>query len=282
VADVGFELRGPGTPLGTLLAELWRARNVLWTLARKDFHARYRRTMLGLLWAVGLPLVQAAVLAVVFTHIVHFASALKHLPQGANIRYPVFVYAAITVWSFFSTIMPIASTAIVDNGGLARKIYFPRALFPLLAVASGVYPLAISLGVLFALTLGLQHSVSVSFLWVIPGGLLTLAITAGFGLLLSALHVYFRDVRFIVQAIMSVLFYLSPVIYAVQSAPHALRNVVGLGPMSGPIELMRLAIGAVDPNWPTVVGYWVLWFAVTTGLGLLLQSRYDRVFVDLM
>jgi hypothetical protein len=61
-----------------------------------------------------------------------------------------------------------------------------------------------------------------------------------------------------------------------------LRNVVGLGPMSGPIELMRLAIGAVDPNWPTVVGYGVLWFAVTTGLGLLLQSRYDRVFVDLM
>lgn len=282
MADVGFELRGPGTPLGTLLVELWRAKNVLWALARKDFHARYRRTMLGLLWAVGLPLVQAAVLAVVFTHIVHFASALKHLPQGANIRYPVFVYAAITVWSFFSTVMPTAATAIVDNSGLARKIYFPRALFPLLAVASGVYPLAISLGVLFVLTLGMQHTITLSFLWVIPGGLLTLAITAGFGVLLSALHVYFRDVRFIVQAIMSVLFYLSPVIYAVQSAPQALRHVIGLGPMSGPIELMRLAIGAVDPNWPTVVAYGLGWFVVTTGLGMWLQSRYDRVFVDLL
>lgn len=282
VADVGFELRGPGTPLGTLLTELWRAKNVMWTLARKDFHARYRRTMLGLLWAVGLPLVQAAVLAVVFTHIVHFAAALKHLPQGATVRYPVFVYAAITVWSFFSTNMPTAATAIVDNGAVAQKIYFPRALFPLLAVAAGVYPLGISFGVLLALTLGMQHAVTVSFLWVIPGGLLALAITAGFGLALSALHVYFRDIRFIVQAVMSVLFYLSPIIYAVQSAPGVLRHIVGYGPMAGPIELMRLAVGAGDPNWVAIVGGGIGWFAVTAAIGLWLQSRYDRVFVDLM
>jgi len=277
----GFELRGPSTPLGTLFADLWRARRVLVVLARKDFYARYRRTTFGMLWAVALPLIQATVLAVVFTQIVHFASVVKRT-NGADVSFPVFIYSAITAWSFFSTNMPSAATAIVDSGGLARKIYFPRALFPLLVVTTGLYPFGIGIGVLLAMKLTLQQSVTIDFLWVIPGAMLTVAITAGFGLLLSALHVYFRDVRYIVQAVMSVLFYLSPIIYAVQSAPGALRHVVGYGPMAGPIELMRLAIGGADSNWPATVAIGIGWFVATAGIGMLLQSRYDRVFVDLM
>ena len=277
----GFELRGPSTPLRTLLADLWRARRVLIVLARKDFYARYRRTTFGLLWAVALPLIQATVLAIVFTKIVHFASVV-HRTNGAHVNFPVFIYSGITAWSFFSGNMPTAATAIVDSGGLARKIYFPRALFPLLVVTTGLYPLGIGLGVLLAMKLGLQHTVTIDFLWVIPGALLSVLITAGFGLVLSALHVYFRDIRYLVQAVMSVLFYLSPIIYAVQSAPGALRHIVGYGPMAGPIEFMRLGTGGADNNWPATVGVGVAWFVVTAGFGLWLQSKYDRVFVDLM
>jgi ABC-type polysaccharide/polyol phosphate export permease len=277
----GFELRGPSTPLGTLLTDLWRARRVLVVLARKDFYARYRRTAFGMLWAVFLPLLQATVLAIVFTKIVHLATVV-HRTNGAHVSFPVFIYSGIAAWSFFSTNMPSAATAIVDSGGLARKIYFPRALFPLLVVTTGLYPFVIGLGVLLAMKLALQHSVTVDFFWVIPGAVLTVAITAGFGLVLSALHVYFRDVRYIVQAVMSVLFYLSPIIYAVQSAPGALRHVVGYGPMAGPIEFMRLATGGADSNWPATIGVGIGWFVVTAGIGMWLQSKYDRVFVDLM
>jgi ABC-type polysaccharide/polyol phosphate export permease len=218
---------------------------------------------------------------VVFTKIVHFASAV-HRTNGAHVSFPVFIYAGITAWSYFQQNMPNAATAIVDSGGLARKIYFPRALFPLLVVTTGLYPFVIGIGVLLVMTLAFQHSVGIDFLWVVPGALLAVAITAGFGLLLSALHVYFRDVRYIVQAVMSVLFYLSPIIYAVQSAPGALRHVVGYGPMSGPIEFMRLATGGADSSWLNCVGAGLGWFIVTGGIGLWLQSRYDRVFVDLM
>lgn len=279
--DAGFELRGPSTPLGTLLSDLWRARTVLFVLARKEFYARYRRTALGMLWAVGLPLVQAAVLAVVFTKIVHLGAVLNRT-NGAHVSFPVFIYTALTAWTFFSQNMTTAATSIVDNGALARKIYFPRAMFPLLVVTTGLYPLGISLGILLVLKLALQHTISVSFLWVIPGAALTVAICAGFGLLLSALHVYFRDVRYIVQAVMSVLFYLSPIIYAVKSAPGALRHVVGFGPMAGPIELMRLGTGGADSSWLACVAAGLAWFVVTASIGMVLQSRYDRVFVDLM
>jgi ABC-type polysaccharide/polyol phosphate export permease len=277
----GFELRGPSTPLPELLVELWRSRRVLGVLARKDFYARYRRTSFGMLWAVGLPLVQAAVLAAVFSRVGNFSSALRN-HSGLAVSFPVFIYAGMTAWSFFTNTMPNAATAIVDNGGLARKIYFPRALLPLLVVTTGVYPLAISAVVLLVMALALVHHVGPSFLWVVPGCLLAVAITAGFGLLLSALHVYFRDVRFIVQALMSVLFYLSPIIYSLQSAPGALGSFVLFSPMTGPIELMRLGVGAADPNWASAVGLGCGWFLITGAIGLVLQSRYDRVFVDLM
>jgi ABC-type polysaccharide/polyol phosphate export permease len=280
VGAAGFELHGPSTPVSRLLADLWAARRVLAVLARKDFYARYRRTSLGLLWAVGLPLVQAAVLAVVFTRVVHLGNLVNR--TNGHVSFPVFLYAGLTAWSYFATNMPPAATAIVDNAGLAGKIYFPRALFPLLVVTTGLYPLVIGTGVLFAMTLALEHHVGVDFLLVLPAMALTVAITAGLGLVLSALHVYFRDIRFVVQAVMSVLFYLSPVIYSLNAAPGALGHVVSYGPMAGPIELFRLATAGADDGWGLAVLGGVGWFVVTAAIGLVLQSRNDRVFVDLL
>lgn len=280
--DEVLELRGPGTPLPALLAGLWRARPVLVMLARQDFYARYRRTRLGLLWAAGLPLIQAIVLSIVFTHVVRFGAAVQHALGAGSFSYPVFVYAGLTAWAFFSGNLLSASTAIVDNRGMASRIYFPRAFFPLLVVASGVYPLLITLVILLLLTVALQGGITVAFLWVIPGAALTLAVTSGFGLLLSAAHVYFRDIRFLVQAALSVMLYLSPVLYSLSTAPLLLRHVLTYSPMSGPIELFRLAVRSADPNWPTAVAGGLGWFAVLTVVGLWLQSRYDRVFVDLL
>lgn len=276
----GFALDGPSTPVGRLLAEIWAARRVLLVLARKDFYARYRRTSLGLLWAVGLPLIQASVLAVVFSRVVHLHSVVNR--TNGTLSFPVFLYAGLTAWSFFVSNMPTSATAIVDSAGLATKIYFPRALFPLLAVMTGIYPLAISTGVLAAVTLALTHHLGVEFLYVVPGGLLAVGITAGFGLTLSAIHVYFRDVRFVVQAVMSVLFYVTPVIYSIDAAPGALGRFVAFGPMAGPIELFRLATVGADHDWAVPVLGGIGWMVVTVVIGVLLQSRNDRVFVDLL
>lgn len=276
----GFRLSGPGTPVRTLLATTWRTREVLLVLARKDFYARYRRTSLGLLWALGLPLIQALVLALVFTHVVHVGSAVRNVHGGAHFSYAVFVYSGIVGWTYFSGNMPNAATAVVDNTGLAGKIYFPRLMLPLLVVVTGIYPLVISLGVLLVMTIGLQHSVGPQFLYVIPASLLAVAITAGFGMALSALHVYFRDVKFLVQAVMSVLFYATPVIYALANAPKSVQQVLALGPMTGPIELFRMATVGADPIWARAVIGGGVWFVALTALGVFLHSRFDRVFVD--
>jgi ABC-type polysaccharide/polyol phosphate export permease len=279
-ASAGFELVGPGTPVGALLATTWRTREVLFVLARKDFVARYRRTALGLLWALALPLVQAIVLAAVFTRVVHVGSAVQHAHGGANFSYAVFVYAGIVGWSYFSSTMPAASTAVVDNSGLAGKIYFPRLMLPLLAVVTGAYPLLISLALLLGMVLLLQHSVGPEFLLVVPAAAFTVAVTAAFGVALSALHVYLRDVRFVVQAVMSVLFYATPVIYSLSNAPSSVRLLLALGPMAGPVELFRMATVGADGAWPQAVAGGCAWIVVLLAVGIWLHSRFDRVFVD--
>lgn len=278
--SAGFELAQEGTPVGGLVATAWRMRAVLLVLARKDFYARYRRTSLGLLWALGLPLVQAVVLAAVFTKVVHVSGAVRGVQDGADFSYAVFVYSAIVGWSYFAASMPAAATAVVDSSALAGKVYFPRLMLPLLVVVTGLYPLVISLGLLLAMVLVLQHSVGPEFLLVVPASMFTVAVTAALGLTLSALHVYFRDVRFLVQAVMSVLFYATPVIYSLGNAPASVRRLLAAGPMTGPIEIFRMATVGPDDGWPWAVGFGLAWVGVFGLLGLLLHSRFDRVFVD--
>src|SRR4051812_13591302 len=100
----GFVLRGPSTPVTELLRGTWRSRRLIRTLARKDFHVRYRRTVFGLLWAVGLPLLQGLVIAVVFSHLLGAARI------GKTSDYAVFVFAGLVPWSFANQTVSVAST----------------------------------------------------------------------------------------------------------------------------------------------------------------------------
>jgi ABC-type polysaccharide/polyol phosphate export permease len=277
-SEAGFELRGPSTPPKTMLRELWAARGLLLILARKDFYVRYRRTALGVVWAVGVPLVQASVLAIVFTHVVGIGRGVA----GSQHEYAVFLYAALVPWNYIANAGPSASTAIVDNVGLAGKIYFPRALPVLVTAFSAVYPLVIGLLLLLGMSVVVGDGVGISFLLVIPGATLSVLLVVCLGLCLSALHVYFRDVRYIVTAVLSVGFYLTPIIYPL-SRPHgALRHVLALGPAAGPIEIFRAATVGADSSYGLAVIACAGWCLVFGGIGFWLQCRRDRVFVDLL
>ena len=130
IGSGGFELRGSRTTVRHLVRDIWRSRELLVTLARKDFFVRFRRTSFGVLWAVGLPLVQASVLAVVFTRVVR-------IETGGN--YGIYVFSGMLPWTFLSGTVTMGSTSIVDGSALATKIYFPRALLPLVTLGANLY-----------------------------------------------------------------------------------------------------------------------------------------------
>ena len=269
----GFALEGELTPLPQLGRQLWDSRELVAILARKDFYVRYRRASFGLLWAVGLPLFQAVILAVVFSKVVK-------IHAGAN--FAVFVLIGMVPWTYFSTTLATASTAIVDGSGLSTRIYFPRAVLPLVSVLANLYGYAITLVITLILCPILGVGLGLHSLWLVPAAALTVLLTAGAVLVTSALHVYFRDVRYIVTAAVIGWFYLTPVFYPLHLVHGLLRAIVLLNPLTGVVELMRRGTAAVDPGWASSAVIALVWAVALVAIGAALHRRFNRVFTDLL
>jgi ABC-type polysaccharide/polyol phosphate export permease len=272
-AREGFRLDADRSSLRALLRDLWGSRDLMRMLARKDFYVKYRRASFGMLWVIGLPMIQAAVMAYVFSHVVR-------IPVEGN--YGVFVLSGILPWTFFSSTLTTASTSIVDGQALATKIYFPRAVFPLVSILSGVYGFVAGLGVLVVAALVLGTHLGPELVLLVPATVLMLTLCAGFSLVLAALHVYFRDIRFLVGAALMVWFYASPVLYPVSLAPQGLRLILQLNPASGMLILFRASLfGGLEGAGPAIISS-VVWTVCLLALAAALHVRRDRLFVDLL
>jgi lipopolysaccharide transport system permease protein len=234
-----------------------------------------------LIWAIALPVVQALVLAVVFSHIVG-AGRPGAIRGNATTVYAAFVFAGMVPWSYFSTAFTAASTSVVDSSNLAQRIYFPRLVLPLVAVTTALYPLLITTAVFLALVAALGPGLDVRTLWVVPAIALDVALVVGLSAFVSAAQVYVRDIRFAVSAVMTVMFYLTPVIYPLTRLPGGLQRVLQLLPTAGPVELFREAVGGADPHVWRYVAATLVWTVVVGAAGLFVHCKRDRILTDLL
>lgn len=259
--------------LRSLLAGLWAHRRLLAMLARRDFFVRYRRASLGIAWAILIPVVQALVLAVVIGRIARIATP--------GVPLTVFILSGTVAWTFFSGAVSAATTAIVYGASMSTKIYFPRAVLPLVTVFSGMIGLLLNLAVLIAL-LPIFGSWPGWRLLLLPAAVaLMVALAAAFGLVLSALQVYFRDIRYLLDAAQRAWFYLTPVFYPLSKVP-AIRPYLEANPATGMVELLRAATVGAETDWLTSLWWSLGWLVVLAAAGLLVHRRYDRLFADLM
>ena len=272
ITETSFEMQGERSKLRPLLRGVWASRGLIRTLARKDFYVKYRRASIGILWVVGLPLIQAAVLAIIFSRVTRFATPVK---------FPVFVLSGILPWGFFSNGIASATTAIVDGSNLATKVYFPRAVLPLTNVFSGFHGYIPSLGVMVALALVLKVHLGLPLLLLPASMTLLLMMTCAFSLVLASLHVYFRDTRYAVQAAILPWFWASGVIFPLERL-GGLKKWFELNPAVGLIQLNRAAVGAAGPGWGRPVVISLIWVVALTVIAIPLYQRYDRVYVDLL
>ncbi len=255
------------------LTDLWRHREVFDMLARKDFQTRYKRASFGVLWAVAVPLLQGVVMAVVFSRIVKLGAGQDD--------YGAYVFSGVIAFSYFGTTFSQGTTAIVDGSSLTDKVWFPRVLLPLVPVAANVVSLAVSLLVLVAILPVLGGRYSLSLLLLVPGITLLLAFTAAVTLVASALHVYFRDVKFLVQAALLVWIYLTPILYP-KELLGGLASWVDLNPMTGIVTLFHKATIGGGEAWIRPVSLSVLATVALGVIGVEAQRRHDRLFVDLL
>lgn len=265
-------LSGRWTPPATLLVEVWQARELCWTLARKEFFVRYRRATFGVLWAVALPAVQAAVLSLVLTRVTRI-----HVPH-----YSSFIFSGIVGWTYFATTLGSGATSIVDNASLSSKIYFPRAVIPIAVCISGLFTLLVSIVVLLVVELIAGIPVGLHLLLLVPAFLLAALLTTALTLTLSAAQVYLRDVKYAVQTGLLVWFYVTPVFYPLQVLHGVFKTLVLINPVTGVVQLFHLAALGSAADTGLAVASTAAWIVALVVIGMWLHCRYDRFLADLL
>jgi lipopolysaccharide transport system permease protein len=266
-----LELGPRPTKFGPWIREIWAYRQVTGILARKDFQTKYKRASFGVVWAVVLPLLSGIVFVVLLTRIGRFS----HLGYS----YAAFVLSGNLAWAYFATVGQAASTSIVDGASMTDKVWFPRSILVLVPTISNLFGLGTSMLIMLAAMPIVGAPYSWRLVILIPAIVLIILFSVGFGLVTSALHVYYRDVKFIVQAGILLWFYVTPIIYPA----HALGFLgpwLVLNPMTGVIGLFQFATaGHFGPMRNAVcisIAVTVVMFAV----GLWAQRTHDRLFVD--
>ncbi len=271
-ARTGFLLDGEPSKLRPMFRALWESRTLMRLLARKTFLVQYRRATFGLLWSIGLPLVQALVMALVMSRIVRFET-------GAP--YSVFVLSGVVPWTFFMQAVNTSTTSIVEGSSLATKVYFPRAVLPIVMILAGARGFAPAVAIMLVAAAILDATIGIAILYIIPAIALLFLLATGFGLVFAALHVYFRDMRFIVAAATIPWLWASGIFYPVDIF-KSLRPWMELNPGIGMLQLFRASIGAAVPGWERSVVIAAIWGVALIAMALPLYRRYDRVFVDLL
>lgn len=272
--EYGFELTGGPTPVRRLVADLWRSRGLVRALARRDFFVRYRRPTFGAIWSVLVPVMQAAVLAVVFTRIVRVQTTIPYI---------VFVLSGVIPWTFFSATLTSAVRAITNGSGIASKVYFPRSVFPLANVGTSIYGYIPSVCVLLVVAIAYRVQIEPRWLMLIPATVIMVALTSAFALVLAALQVYFRDIAFVLGAVLQAWFYGSAVFFPVPLVPEGLvRSLVIANPATGMVELFRVSFMGFHPYTLPALTWTAVWIVALFGFAASLYRRYDRVFVDLL
>jgi lipopolysaccharide transport system permease protein len=233
-SGVTVRIEPPGKWLNLNLREVWAYRELLYFFVWRDLKVRYKQTVVGVAWVVLQPLMSMGVFTLFF-------GRLAKLPSD-GLPYPVFYFAALAAWTYFSTALTTATNVVVDNQRVITKVYFPRLILPLSSVLSGLVDFAIAFVVLLLMVLGYGLRPGWQALWLPFLLLLALATALGIGLWLSALNALYRDVKYVTPFLVQFWMLASPVAYPSSLVPEKWRWLYGLNPMAGVIEGFRWAL----------------------------------------
>ena len=256
------------------LRALWRSRELLYFLIWRDVKVRYKQTLLGAAWAILQPLLTMVVFSIFF-------GKLARMPSD-GVPYPLFAYVALVPWTFFANGLILSSGSLVSNQTLLRKVYFPRLVIPISAVASGL----IDFGIAFVVLLGLAARYGVTptshMLWLPALVLLALVTALGVGLWFSALNVLYRDIQYVVPFLVQVWLYATPIVYPSSLVPERWRTLYALNPMVGVVEGFRWALlGTGTAPGPMILVSAAAALMLMIG-GLFFFRRMEKSFSDVV
>jgi len=256
------------------LRELYDYRELLWMWTLRSIKARYKQSLLGLAWAIFQPLSLTIAYVLVFSHVMRFPSD--------GIPYPIFAYSAVLPWSFFARSVSSGIPSVVHNMNLVTKIYFPRAVFPLSAIAASFVDFLSGVGVFIGLMVYYRVPINPAMGLLPMLFLIQLLLTAGVSLGASALNVFYRDINNMIPLLLQLWMYACPIIYPVSLVPAWLQSWYMLNPMAGIVHSYRqIILKAQLPDWPTVGMAGVISLLIFAG-GYLIFRKLEDSFADII
>ena len=231
--------------LGLHVRELWNYRELLTFLIWRDIKLRYKQTALGAAWVIIQPLFTMLLFTLFF-------GKLARMPSD-DVPYPLFAYAGLVPWTFFSNALTNSSQSLVGNASLISKVYFPRVYIPAGAVGAGLLDFAIASLLLIPMLVYYQVSLTWRIFLLLPFAMLTTLLALAVGMWLAALNVRYRDVRYAIPFIIQLWLFASPVIYPASLVPTKWRWLLALNPITGVIEGFRASILGREFDFPTIL-----------------------------
>jgi ABC-2 type transport system permease protein len=239
-------------------------RELLVNLVRKELKVKYKDSALGFFWTLARPTLLLAVYFVVFG---------KFLQAGIP-KFPIYLFSGLVAWDLFGATMGATTMAIVGNSGLVKKVYFPREILPLAAVGAGLVNFVLQLLILFVVMLGFRYPFMGVNLLLLPVAFVGLLIfMSAMGLLLAAANVYLRDTQHLLEVVLLLWFWMTPIVYPVNTALLHLRKAKVFG-----VQLATLYL--LNPMANVVIGFQRAIYrrTVVNGTPTLYQAS-DRVYL---
>ena len=212
-----------------MFKRIYEYREFLKTSVKKEIRGKYKKSFLGVIWSFLNPLLQLLVYAIIFPLI------LKN--QIDN--YVIFLCVGLIPWTFFTTCVTQSASTIIANGGIIKKVYFPREILPISVITSATYNFLIStiIILIFLIFYGVGITTYILFYPLIL--IVQYLLMLGISFIISSITVYFRDIEHIIGVIIMALFYGTPIVYSMESIPENFRWILNLNPMAHIIEAYR-------------------------------------------
>lgn len=253
-----------------LFKELYQYRELLKSNVKKEIRGKYKGSFLGIIWSFVNPLLTVLVYAIIFPYIL----------RQDQPNYLIFLIVAIIPWNFFVTVLNQGTTTILVNANIIKKVYFPREILPLSIVLSGLVNFGISciIILLFVLFGGVGISVTIFYLPLIA--LIQSVLSLGLVFILSAINVYVRDVEYIVNFVLTLAFYATPILYNASFMPERVQHILNLNPMKHFIDAYRSIFYYKEAPNGIVLFFLAIFSISVLLLGYLIFKKLERGFAE--
>jgi lipopolysaccharide transport system permease protein len=256
------------------LSELWEYRELLYFFVWRDIKIRYKQTVLGASWAIIQPFFTMVIFSLFF-------GKLAKVPSD-GIPYPIFSFAALVPWTFFSNGLLQGSNSLLTNSNMVKKIYFPRLSLPIAAVLAGGVDFLLSFLVLLGMMVFFGLAPTWNVVWLPFFTLLALVTSLGVSFWFAALNAQFRDIRYIVPFLIQAWLFVTPIAYPSSLLDEPWKTLYGINPMAGVVEGFRWALLGTDTAPGPIILVSSLVAILMLISGLYYFRRMEKTFADVI